>query len=218
MGRKFTLVPCFVASWCFAVVPSSTAEQLISTSVFAANVFEGPSVALSRDLPESSLLSIQTSGVVDLFSAEVIPGAPGLRTNAAGVFVEDTTGVGGVPAGGVYGPFNSRKPDPDGLDGSLLIGNNEIGFFPLFIADKRAGLGSSNPPIELITTRPVDNIFGFGLNAGTELELRVNDINATDNIGRFDVSIDIVPEPSTLLQMFGGVATALLVWRLLSVR
>ncbi len=137
----------------------------------------------------SDTLSVNVSGTVDLFFGQ-------FTTNAAGVIVSPSvTHTGNNPGQVLAGP--GGRPY-----GSLLIGNNTLGFFPLFPANAANGLGNANPPTNLsLSGVPLSSIFtnvGFtGIANGTVLEFRVNDGDVNTNSGQFVIAS--TPEPSTIL-------------------
>ena len=81
----------------------------------------------------------------------------------------------------------------------LGIGNDSIGFFPLFEPNAENGLGSDSPPETLFLNRRADEIFNFagfdGFSSGTTLRYRIFDNPKTDNFGGFTVAN--IPEPSS---------------------
>ena len=175
-----------------AISPVQAAQLIIpNTTVLGTNVFSGPTFTVSQNFLPSDTLSVNVSGTVDLFFGQ-------FTANAAGVIVSpQITNTGNSPGQTAAGP--GGRPF-----GSLLIGNNTLGFFPLFSANAANGLGNANPPTNLsLSGVPLSSIFttvGFtGITAGTVLEFRVNDgiTNWNDNSGQFFITS--TPEPSTIL-------------------
>ncbi|GCL56828.1 hypothetical protein NIES3806_41970 [Microcystis aeruginosa NIES-3806] len=179
-----------------AISPVQAAQLIIpNTIVLGTNVVSGPSFTVSQNFLPSDTLSVNVSGTVDLWNGK-------LTMNAAGI-VTQTTAAGS--AGQTITSFPPLTPVLPGKPfGSLLIGNNTLGFFPLFSANAANGLGSSTPPTNLsLSGVALSSIFtnvGFaGILAGTTLEFRVNDgiTNWSDNSGQFFITS--TPEPSTIL-------------------
>ena len=173
-----------------AISPVQAAQLIIpNTTVLGTNVSSGPTFTVSQNFLPSDTLSVNVSGTVDLFFGQ-------FTTNAAGVIVSPSVTHTQNSPGEVYnGPGNRPY-------GSLLIGNNTLGFFPLFSATPANGLGNANPPTNLsLSGVPLSSIFtnvGFtGIANGTVLEFRVNDLNTFDNSGQFVIAS--TPEPSTIL-------------------
>lgn len=193
---KIAIASSAIAFSTLAISPVQAAQLIIpNTTVLGTNVFSGPTFTVSQNFLPSDTLSVNVSGTVDLFFGQ-------FTANAAGVIVSpQTTATGNNPGQTVAGPAGR-------LFGSLLIGNNSLGFFRLFSANAANGLGSSNPPTNLsLSGVPLSSIFtnvGFtGIANGTVLEFRVNDINSVGNSGQFVISSPppstSTPEPSTIL-------------------
>jgi len=159
----------------------------------------GPTFTVSGNFLGTDTLSLTVNGTVDLANGA-------FTSNAAGIIVSPaTTNTGNHP--GQTAP-NSGNPSLNYA--ALLIGNSTLGFFQVFPSSAAFGLGSSNPPTALtLTDRTLANIgFTSGLSNGTVLELRISDINFSDNSGAFQVSQGTVPEPGAFgllgLTIFGG--------------
>ena len=193
---KIAFASSAIAFSTLAISPVQAAQLIIpNTTVLGTNVFSGPTFTVSQNFLPSDTLSVNVSGTVDLFFGE-------FTANAAGVIVSpQTTNTGNSPGQTVAGPRGQ-------LYGSLLIGNNTLGFFPLFSATPANGLGNANPPTNLsLSGVPLSSIFtnvGFtGIANGTVLEFRVNDGNPDGNSGQFVISSPppstSTPEPSTIL-------------------
>ncbi|GCL44808.1 PEP-CTERM sorting domain-containing protein [Microcystis aeruginosa] len=175
-----------------AISPVQAAQLIIpNTTVLGNNVFSGPSFTVSQNFSASDTLSVNVSGTVDIANGQ-------FTANAAGVIVSpQTTHTGNIP-GQTHLDAGSILPSQPVA--SLLIGNNTLGFFPLFSANATNGLGSSTPPTNLsLSGVPLSSIFTSftGIVAGTTLEFRVNDGNNIDNSGQFFITS--TPEPSTIL-------------------
>jgi len=130
---------------------------------------------------------LTVTGTVDLASGD-------FTANAAGIIVgPSTTNTGNHP--GEVAP-NSGNTSINYA--ALLIGNSTLGFFQLFPSSLGFGLGDPTPPTTLtLTGRTLADIgFTSGLTNGTVLELRVSDINFSDNSGAFHISQ--VPEPGSI--------------------
>ncbi|TRU41594.1 MAG: PEP-CTERM sorting domain-containing protein [Microcystis aeruginosa Ma_QC_Ca_00000000_S207] len=173
-----------------AISPVQAAQLIIpNTTVLGTDVFSGPTFTVSQNFLPSDTLSVNVSGTVDLFNGE-------FTTNAAGVIVSPpVTHTGNNPGQVLASPGGQPH-------GSLLIGNNTLGFFPLFLATAANGLGNANPPTNLsLSGVPLSSIFtnvGFtGIANGTVLEFRVNDTDTYGNSGQFVIAS--TPEPSTIL-------------------
>jgi hypothetical protein len=160
-----------------AAITATAAPVTISglpITIMGTDVFSGPSFVVSGNFTELDTLSLTATGTVDL--------ASGLfNTNAAGIVVAPaTTNTGAHPgevtlSGGI--PY-----------AALLIGNDTLGFHPVFPADAANGLGDGTPPTSVtINNVPLATIFGgpVSIPTGTILEFRVNDINTGDNSGAF---------------------------------
>ena len=163
-----------------------------TTQVQATDVFSGPSFTVSGYFGPNDVVSVRGVGVVDLASGD-------FKVNAAGVIVApQTTNTGNHP-GELY--FAAAAVRPDVPVGAVLIGNDSLGFSPLFPDDTATGLGSPTPPTDIsVINRSLGDIFGpgfSGISSGTVLQLRVNDENTFDNTGSFLISS--VPEPSSLV-------------------
>lgn len=166
-----------------------------STVIQGTNVFSGISFIVNGSYSPTDTISIDVSGTVDLDDGN-------LTENAAGVIIDPAITSTGQNPGQVY--ISSGMPS-----GALLIGNNSLGFFPLFPANAANGLGNSTPPTMLsLSNVPLSSIFGnsfTGLTGNTVLEFRINDINSFDNSGSFTVintaSTVSVPEPSSTLSL-----------------
>jgi hypothetical protein len=195
-----------VAAVCFASLPTaSRASSLVipTTTVLGTDVFSGPMFTVSGTYGPTDTVNVIAAGTVDL-------GSGTFTANAAGVIVAPpTTNTGNHPGETASGPGGFPFA-------SLLIGNGNLGFFPLFPADASTGLGNSTPPTTISEVRTLGDIFGpsVSITNGTVLELLVNDTNPiTDNSGAFLVSS--VPEPSTLAM---GVFSALALSAVASLR
>ena len=193
---KIAIASSAIAFSTLAISPVQAAQLIIpNTTVLGTNVFSGPTFTVSQNFLPSDTLSVNVSGTVDLFFGQ-------FTANAAGVIVSpQTTVTGNSPGQTVAGP--GGRPS-----GSLLIGNNTLGFFPLFSATPANGLGNANPPTNLsLSGVPLSSIFtnvGFtGIANGTVLEFHVNDSNSNGNSGQFVISSPppstSTPEPSTIL-------------------
>nr|WP_244329378.1 Calx-beta domain-containing protein [Tolypothrix sp. PCC 7910] len=166
-----------------AIAPSKL--NIPNTSVLGTNVFSGITFTVASNLLPSDTLSIEVSGTVDLANGQFF-------ANAAGIIVAPSvTNTGQTP--GQTSTATSGAPLVGSPYGALLIGNNALGFFPLFSATSANGLGNITPPTSLsLTNVPLSNIFttsGFtGLSKGTVLEFRINDTNTIGNSGQFVIT------------------------------
>jgi hypothetical protein len=191
----FTLISASVAKAAQFVIPN--------TIVQGTDVFSGPSFTLDQNYLASDTLNITVSGTVDLANGR-------FTSNAAGIIIAPTITNTGNQPGQIAIDASSNRPFA-----SLLIGNNTLGFFPLFQATAANGLGSSAPATTLsLVNASLSSIFtnpGFvGLTSGTTLELRVDDINTGDNRGSYSIiSNRSVPEPSSVIGLLavGALAT-----------
>ena len=187
---KIAFASSAIAFSTLAISPVQAAQLIIpNTTVLGTNVFSGPTFTVSQNFLPSDTLSVNVSGTVDLSYGQ-------FTTNAAGVIVSPSpTSTGNNPGQVLASPGGQPYA-------SLLIGNNTLGFFPLFSATPANGLGNANPPTNLsLSGVPLSSIFtnvGFtGIANGTVLEFRVNDLNTFDNSGQFVIAS--TPEPSTIL-------------------
>jgi hypothetical protein len=131
--------------------------------------------------PDDSIFA-QACGIVNLASNRT-----GYRVNAAGVFMEGTTGY------VVYPPSSTFRY------GEVLIGNSEYGYHSLFPADSSTGVGISPVPSEVPVTRTLRDVFGptfSGILPGTTLGLLIFDSDQRDNTG--SLTFSPVPEPTSL--------------------
>ena len=177
-----------------AISPAQAAQLIIpNTTVLGTNVLLGPSFTVSQNFSPLDTLSVNVSGTVDIANGQ-------FTANAAGVIVSpQTTHTGNRPGETHLVPGSILSSQPVA---SLLIGNDTLGFFPLFSANAANGLGSSTPPTNLsLSGVALSSIFtneGFaGITAGTTLEFRVTDGNVDSNSGAFFITS--TPEPSTIL-------------------
>jgi hypothetical protein len=152
----------------------------------------GPSFVIETTwLPDDSIRAI-VSGTVDFNSHNSFNYSA--DWNAAGVVVQTRStrlSIGGT---------DYYYIDQGWL--RLAIGNDSLGFFPLFEVSEENGLGSSSPPETLILNRTVAEIFGSaatdGIAAGTILQYRIYDAPISDNTGAFVIStMSAVPELAT---------------------
>jgi hypothetical protein len=192
---KIAFASSAIAFSTLAISPVQAAQLIIpNTTVLGTNVFSGPTFTVSQNFLPSDTLSVNVSGTVDLSVGQ-------FTANAAGVIVSpQITNTGNSP--GQTAAAFSGSILPGQPYASLLIGNNTLGFFPLFSATPANGLGNANPPTNLsLSGVPLSSIFtnvGFtGIANGTVLEFRVNDLNTFDNSGQFVIAS--TPEPSTIL-------------------
>lgn len=150
--------------------------QLPSVTISPLN--EGTSFVVGTDLAPTTRIVAAVSGVVDFnadngnnYSAD---------WNAAGIVVNSRSGR--LSVGGTDYEFLGQ--------GWLAatIGNDDLGFFPLFGLSEENGLGSDAPPSTLYLDRPVGDIFenaSIEIPAGTQLTVRIFDYPRFDNAGEF---------------------------------
>ncbi len=186
---------------CASILSSGMAHAAYLTfsspvSVGPADVSSGPSFTAPTALSASDMAYLSVSGTVCLQSGGYY------CTNGAGVVVvAGTSPVGGTS---LNGSTNF---------GSLLLGNNALGFHQLFPADASNGLGSANPPTYLVLNATLGSLgFASGIGAGEILEFRLSDTLTTDNSGGFSVQ-DLsgrvqgeVPEPASFALVAAGAA------------
>lgn len=159
-------------------------------------------------LPNASVSSRSETGVDFILSQALLPDSTVLASvtgtvnynasnnanysaewNAAGVVVSSETNR--LAVGGT---------DPQFIEMGwlrLAIGNQELGYFPLFDQSEENGLGSDNPPASLTLDRTAREIFGddfVGLPAGTALSYIIIDSPRGDNTGEFVVSTSVRSE------------------------
>ena len=157
------------------------------TTIFGVDVFIGPSFVVSGNFGANDVINARGTGAVDLADGE-------FTANVAGVILSPgTTNTGDHPGQIAQGPRLLPYA-------SLLIGNDNLGFFPLFPANAAAGLGSAAPPTDItVTNRTLGSIFGSGftgITSGTTIELRINDINTAGNSGSFFLHSVAAPTPA----------------------
>jgi hypothetical protein len=187
---KLAIASSAIAFSTLAISPVQAAQLIIpNTTVLGTNVFSGPTFTVSQNFLPSDTLSVNVSGTVDLYFEQ-------FTTNAAGVIVSPSLTHTGNSPGQVFAGPGGRP------SGSLLIGNNTLGFFRLFPANAANGFGNANPPTNLsLSGVPLSSIFtnvGFtGIANNTVLEFRVNDSDVNTNSGKFVIAS--TPEPSTIL-------------------
>jgi len=183
---------CFLAS---AALLSANSLLIPSVTVLGTDSADGtgfdnggPDFTVVGNFSSTDTVSSLTvSGTVDLASGD-------FTANAAGIIVSPlTTNTGNHP-----GEVAANSGNPSLNYAALLIGNSSLGFFQLFPSSAEFGLGDATPPTTLtLTGRTLGDIgFTSGLTSGTVLELRVSDINFSDNSGAFHISQ--VPEPGTI--------------------
>jgi hypothetical protein len=150
-------------------------------------------------------IDVTVTGAVDLASGDY-------TANAAGIIIQPaTTDTGNHP-----GQTSPNLSDLSVPYAALLIGNNSLGFVPLFPADAANGLGSSTPPETLTSMATVGSLFAGGLADGTQLTLVVSDCTGCygDNTGSFQVgSVPTspgVPEPVTMGTTGAGILLLLI--------
>jgi hypothetical protein len=161
-----------------------------------------PSLTLTSDYTPTDTISYAVGGTVDLNAGKYTANAAGILTSSG----YSQYPIGTLTSGSGNTPSTGDKPY-----GSLLIGNSQLGFYPLFKATAETGLGSSTPPTNLYAPNTsLASIFGpsfTGLSKGTTLQVLVNDAigSNVDNVGKFVLvpynpnPSTSVPEPTTLL-------------------
>ncbi|MFM7790441.1 MAG: PEP-CTERM sorting domain-containing protein, partial [Microcystis panniformis] len=148
---RIAIASSAIAFSTLAISPVQAAQLIIpNTTVLGTNVFSGPTFTVSQNFLPSDTLSVNVSGTVDIWAGT-------LAMNAAGIITQTTQPGFSV---GQTTPVGSGATRPGQPNGSLLIGNSTLGFFPLFSANAANGLGSANPPTNLsLSGVPLSSIF-----------------------------------------------------------
>lgn len=168
-------------------------------SVGATDVSSGPSFTTSGALSASDLLSLSVAGTVCLQ-----PGGTYCTNGAGVVVIAGSTSVGGY----------STNPSDGHTFGSVLLGNNSLGFHQLLAPVGANGYLSPNPPTTVFLLNATLGSLGFssGIGAGEILEFRLSDTYVGDNNGGYritDLSNQVegqVPEPATFALVGAGAA------------
>jgi hypothetical protein len=181
---------------------ANAASLSLNTTLDSTSTTSGPTFTVNNNFAGSDTISLSVSGTPNFYSVD----SQGYTTNAAGVLTQ-TSNYGAIGTTGINGTYNGNNY------GSLLLGNNTLGFKQLFAANAANGLGSSTPTSNLsFSNVSLSSLFGSGLSTGTILEFRVADSVGGDNLGAFTVSGSInqaeaVPEPFTIIgSLVGGTA------------
>jgi hypothetical protein len=108
----------------------------------------------------SDTIVLNAAGTIDNFS----PFGETYVTNAAGITTAEST----------FGPGLRSNISPSFFDiGSLLIGNDTIGFQQVFASDAANGFESPTPPETLSRTTTLATIFGSGFTTASSLEFKI---------------------------------------------
>jgi hypothetical protein len=181
---------------------ANAASLAINSTVDSTSTTSGPTFTVNNDFSDSDTISLTATGTANFYSVD----PQGYTTNAAGVLTQ-ASNYGAIGTAGNIGTYNGNNY------GSLLLGNNTLGFKQLFAANAANGLGSSTPTTNLsFSNVSLSSLFGSGLASGTILEFRVADSVGGDNLGVYTVSGSIdqatsVPEPFTIIgSLVGGTA------------
>lgn len=188
----------------FLPIPDVTVKgtDAPSTAFGGAGSTVGPSFTLASAAAAGDVIQITGTGTLYIDPTSY-------TTNGAGVMVAPATGgaFGGTP--GTINPTGGLPSGPAPMIGgpfpigSILIGNNTLGWAALFPANAANGLGSSSPTTTVTVNTTVGALFGGGLAAGTTLQLVVND--GSTNYGNNSpggialTNTAAVPEPSSIV-------------------
>jgi hypothetical protein len=175
----------FASASCFANViqlPSGTLTVPSGTSA-------GVSFVYSGTLTDSDFIDLVQTGDPCLQSG------PAYCTNGAGVVT--TAGSSGVGAATTFGgTFNGTSRT--WTFGSLLLEISGEGAVPVFAPDAANGLGSSTPPLSLVSSASLSSLgFGSFTLVNPTITFALADTIYSDNSGSF--TLTQAPEPSTLL-------------------
>ena len=157
------------------------ASLVIGSQTVSATEAAGVSFNVTGDLIASDTIALTVEGQIGI--GKINDNAASQQVNAAGVFTAPD------PGGCELSP-NSLVPTA--CAGTLLIGNDSIGYFPLFAANAANGAGPPLGPIPVslsLNSVPLSSIFGpdIVLADGTTLILKVNDSSWDDNSGSFQI-------------------------------
>jgi hypothetical protein len=195
-GEKESLMKIFTTVASLLIVASSAAAAQLTLpgtiTLNATDVTSGPSFVAPASFGPTDTFIMRAQGIIDLDSGD-------FKCNAAGVITGPaTTNTGNHPGEVAINNFGFPPGVPPFPFGSVLIGNNTLGFHPVFPDNASTGLGSPTPPSDIFVSEPLSAIFGpsFTINAGDVLQLRVDDNQLIiDNTGSYTLS---APEPASL--------------------
>jgi len=157
----------------------------------------GPSFTVPEDFSANDTLSVEVSGTVDVHVGKH-------TVNAAGIIVAPQNTHSGYHPGQAQLITTSHLPGKHPW-GALLIGNSNLGFFPVFrITDPSHGLNDSAPPTTLsLIEVPLSTIFNTvkEIPKGTMLEFRINEAPGYNssgyaNHGDLTIKTPVPPPPS----------------------
>lgn len=187
-------VPVFSATVVFDVGTSFV-------SVAGTDVFSGPTIVVQGNYVGTDVIGAWGDGQVELAGGQ-------FQANAAGIIMGPAvTNTGDNP-----GECAPTPAFDTSCYGALMIGNPGAGipWAQLFPADASNGLGDATPTQIVTSNQTLASMFGIAnLANGTQLFLRVSDINNGDNNGGFRIRFDgesAVPEPGTYVLMGAGLA------------
>ena len=136
----------------------------------------GTSFVVLADYTAEDTMTVIVSGEASLWP---LSADDSQKVNAAGVLTNANAG-GCVTTAAILIPTVCA--------GALLIGNDKLGFRPIFPANAANGLGSLKPPLVMsLEAQPSSSILGssFAIPSGTILFLKLNDSLYSDNGGGF---------------------------------
>lgn len=159
--------------------------------ILGTNTNTGPSFTVPENFSETDTLSVEVSGTVDMYGGRN-------TVNAAGIIVAPSKTAHNYYPGQVHRVTTSNLPGQHPW-GALLIGNSDLGFFPLFrMTDPIHGLNDSAPPTTLsLIDVPLSSIFNTvkEIPKGTVLEFRINEALNSNGDNRGDLTIKTIVPP-----------------------
>jgi len=165
---------------------STISVTIPNITIKGTDVFSGPGFTLDQNYQATDSIDLNVSGTVNLALSDK---PETYQVNAAGITTKPGRIYGfSVPTGkATFAPDTGLLIRPGSPFGALLLGNSTLGFKPIFPVNADNGLNSSAPPTNLTIHASLGSLFGSGLNAGTVLGFRVNDVNTGDNGGTFQI-------------------------------
>ena len=113
----------------------------LSFSLSGTQVFTGPYVTVTRSDAASDVMSAAADGTIDISSGYY-------TANGAGIIVAPSVAsTGNTPGQTSMGMLGYPHA-------TVLIGNSDLGYFPLFLSDYAQGLGRNPPRLTYRLTAP----------------------------------------------------------------